>query len=474
MANPELDGIIRALKAADDRQTFRRIDFFEPYPKQQEFMDGGSTFRERLLMAGNQLGKTFCGAAETAYHLTGEYPDDWLGRRWDRPTRGWAAGESALVVRDVQQRLLCGEPGVESLLGSGMIPKNAILDTSLGRSVTDGFDLVQVKHKTGGVSILGFKSYEQGRKKFQGATQDFVWFDEEPDEEIYAEGLTRVTATGGMTFMTFTPLKGMSKVVVRFLNEESPDRMVVNMTIDDARHIPEEMRARIIAGYLEHERDARARGIPMLGSGLIFPFSMDQIGETTPLEIPEHWTKLWAIDFGIGHNFAAVLMAWDKDFDTLHILHTIRVRGGTALTHAAAMKPIGVNVPVAWPHDGNNRDKGSGEVLATIYRQQGLRMLPSHATWPEGGYSVEAGILEMQQRMGTGRFKVGRHLGDWWEEQRMYHREDGQIVKAFDDLMSASRIGVMAKRHGQHVNLGGTAKSRRGGHVALDIDFDLS
>jgi phage terminase large subunit-like protein len=274
----------RPLEAIDYRKTYRQFDFFTPYPKQQEFYTLGATKRERLLIAGNQNGKTHAGAFEATCHLTGEYPKWWKGRTWDRPTKGWIAGETSLVVRDVQQKKLCGEPGVDEMFGTGMIPKDAFTDKpSLARGVTDAYDTIQVRHKSGGISVARFKSYEQGRTKFQGESIDWGWADEEPPEDVYAEFLTRTVATGGMAFMTFTPLKGRSSVVLRFLDEPSPDRGVVTMTIEDALHIPPEERAKIIAGYLPHEREARARGVPMLGSGRIFMASEATIAEP-PIE----------------------------------------------------------------------------------------------------------------------------------------------------------------------------------------------
>jgi hypothetical protein len=141
------------------------------------------------------------------------------------------------------------------------------------------------------------------------------------------------------------------------------------------------------------------------------------------------------------------------------------------------MKAVGANISVAWPHDGNNREKGSGETLAALYKRepQGLLMLPQHATFPEGGYQFEAGIAEMQTRMEMGQFKVAAHLADWFEEQRNYHREAGLVVKAHDDLMSASRIGVMARRHGRPLPiLGGKYQRRRTQAVARDVDFPLN
>ena len=452
----------RTLKVLEDaayRKKYWKLDEFKPYPKQEEFFVLGGTKRERLFMAGNQLGKTFAGAAECAYHLTGLYPDWWRGRRFTKSVKAWAAGESSTVVRDTSQKLLCGEAGVDLAFGTGLIPKDLFFDKpSLARGVTDAYDTIQVKHVSGGVSVLRFKSYEQGREKFQGETIDFFWGDEEPDEKVYSEMLTRITATKGMGYITFTPLKGMSKVVIRFLNEPSPDRAVVRMAIEDALHISPEERAKVIAGYLPHERDARSKGTPMFGEGLIFQIAEAGITEPPILTVPEHWTKIWGIDFGIGHPFAAVLLLWDKDADCIHVHSAIRLQhegaGSLPVQHAKAMKAVAAAVPVAWPQDGTAREKGTGKSLSSLYKAEGLMMLPDHATWPDGSVSTWAAVREMQDRMTTGRFKVASHLGQWFEEFRMYHTKEGQIVKLQDDLLSATQKALMMKRFSRHVQLG--------------------
>jgi hypothetical protein len=164
-------------------------------------------------------------------------------------------------------------------------------------------------------------------------------------------------------------------------------------------------------------------------------------------DIPPHWAKIWGIDFGIAHPFAAVLCAWDRDADVFYVLDCFKLSGGVPATHASRMNAIARNIPVAYPHDGTAREKGSGETLASIYKREGLSMLPSHATHPGGGYSTEAGIMEMLTRMRSGQFKVASHLSDFWDEFRGYHRKDGQIVKLNDDLMSAARIATTARRH---------------------------
>lgn len=174
-------------------------------------------------MAGNQTGKTYAGASELAYHLTGHYPDWWQGRRWDRPTKFWAGSETGEVTRDGVQRLLLGDPKDESQWGTGSIPKDTIVNWSRRQGVPNALDSVLVRHVSGANSSLGFKSYDQRRQKWQAETLDGVWFDEEPPHDIYMEGLTRTNAVAGMVFLTFTPLMGMSDVVSMFLSEENVD-----------------------------------------------------------------------------------------------------------------------------------------------------------------------------------------------------------------------------------------------------------
>jgi Terminase RNaseH-like domain len=109
--------------------------------------------------------------------------------------------------------------------------------------------------------------------------------------------------------------------------------------------------------------------------------------------------------------------------------------------HAEAIKRRGA-YPVSWPHDAGSREAGSGATVAAIYKQHGVAMLPERATFPDGGYSVEAGLLEMTERMQTGRLKVFSHLREWFEEFQLYHRKNGQVVKLQDDLMSATRYAL--------------------------------
>ncbi len=453
-------------EAKTELARFKLADY-QPYAKQRAFHTIGAdlTVRERLLVAGNQLGKTVAGSFEAAMHLTGLYPDWWDGAVFDDPVTGWAASETSQGTRDTVQRLLLGPVGA---WGTGAIPADQILEIKrAAHGVSDAVETILVRHVTGGVSRITLKTYDQGRTRWQGETLDFVWFDEEPPEDIYIEGLTRTNATQGIVWVTFTPLQGMSDVVKRFMVDKHVGTHVTTMTIYDAEHYTPEQRAAIIASYPAHERDARSMGIPTLGSGRIFPVA-DELVMCDSIPIPAHWPQIAGIDFGWDHPSAAVKLAWDRDSDCIYVTTTHRQKEQTPVLFAATVKPWGDWLPWAWPHDGLQHDKGSGEELASQYRKQGLKMLKDRATHPPkpnekegtGGNGVEAGLMEMLDRMQTGRLKVFRHLNDWFEEFRMYHRKDGKVVKLDDDLMSATRYGLMMLRFAV---INQTAKPRRHG-----------
>ena len=191
------------------------------YGRQLEFFAAGATYRERCFMAANRVGKTVSGAVEMAYHLTGGYPTWWQGRRFTAPVRAWAAGKTNETTRDILQRELLGDVegsgSTKRLSGTGTIP-GALLGTITWRQgVADLTDTVKVRHTSGRWSLLGLKSYQQGRGAFEGTAQHVIWFDEEPPEDVYGEALTRTMTTKGLIYITFTPLEGISAVVRSFL-----------------------------------------------------------------------------------------------------------------------------------------------------------------------------------------------------------------------------------------------------------------
>jgi len=468
LTDEELKQLLAHVKLQLQAQTkIAKLEDYKPYPKQMLFHAHGAKYRERLFSAGNQTGKTFSGAAELAMHLTGRYPPWWTGIRWSRPTSWLAGSVSGELTRDGMQRLLVGPPTIESQWGTGMIPGDMIAQQPKRRAgIKDAIDAVVVNHVQGGQSVVQFKSFDQGRAKWQASTVDGVWMDEEPPYDVYEEAITRTNTTQGPVFITFTPLLGMSQVVTLFFTKPGNTRVVVQMEIDEVGHYTPAQVKEIMDSYTEETRDARTRGIPVLGSGRVFPISQERV-KIDPINVPDHWPRVCGMDFGWDHPFAAVEQAWDRDTDTLYTIREFRESKTTPAYHATVLKDWGAWKPWMWPHDGHQHDKGSGEQLSKQYKKAGLKMHESHVTFEDGSVGFEAGLMEMLTRMNEGRWKVFSTCTMWLNEFDLYHRKDGLVVKVNDDLISASRYAMMGRRFAK-VNSGRVswAGDNRNGTVA--------
>lgn len=214
----------------------------------------------------------------------------------------------------------------------------------------------------------------------------------------------------------------------------------------DVPHLSERMKEQILASVPAHERDARTKGIPTLGSGAIYPFEKELLA-VEPFSIPDHWPRICGMDFGWDHPTALVWQAWDRDSDTVYVYDLYTARKTPPPIIASAAKARGAWIPVAWPRDGYAADgKRDGIALKTVYEEEGVAMLPEAATSSDGSVSVEASIMVIHKAMLEGRFKVFNHLNDWFSEQSTYHRKDGKIVKIRDDIMDGTRYGHMMLR----------------------------
>jgi len=456
------DLLLDLLQTQRTRERYNRIGSYDPYPYQLKFHLTGKDANQRLLMAANRIGKSYCGSAELSYHLTGLYPDWWEGRVFKQPIVAWAGGVSNETTRDIVQFELLGSPDDPDAFGSGTIPKDYIIKTERKPGVPNAKSVALVKHVSGGNSSLFFKAYEMGVEKWQGRSVDCVWLDEEPSRDIYSQAVTRTLDRRGMVYMTFTPEAGMTETVASFMNRLQPGQALVNATWDDASekivsmggnngHLNEDVMEQILSSYSPHEREMRRYGRPSIGSGLVFPVMEEKL-MIDPIMLESHWPRICGIDFGFDHPTALVWMAFDRDEDIYYVYDCYRQAKSPPSVHAAQIKTRPSYIPISWPHDGNRRDSMGNPGLADQYRNLGCNMLHSHFENPpalghnKGGNSVEEGIMSMLQKMEDNKFKVFSTLSDWWEEFRMYHRKAGKIVPFRDDLMSATRYAAMATR----------------------------
>lgn len=417
------------------------------YPRQFDFFKAGLTEFDRLLMAGNQSGKTRTAGFEVACHLTGLYPSWWPGFRFNRPVAVWCCGVTGEVTRDTAQRYLFGNPNIEGDIGTHFVPMDRIGKyTSMGNP-GGAMEFCTVRHVSGGMSRVGFKGYSQGREKFQGETLDLIWFDEEPPQDIYSEGVTRTGATNGLVVLSFTPLKGVSEVVRSYT--KNGQGHITKLTIDDV--LDDNHRnslLRLQNTWPEHERPARLYAEPKLGSGAIYPFQRSRLS-VPAFDIPKSWPCICSIDFGWDHPFAAVKMALDPDNDVLYVTNAHKGSRIETALQIEAVKGWGVDTwcPLAYPHDGEHERSG-GDQKVKPFKEAGLNVRKDCASWSDTvrDITVQPGLQEIYDRMATGKFKVFSHLEDWFDEQQVYCREDGKIKKVWDDLMDATRTGVMDLR----------------------------
>ena len=468
MPDNPLQEVQKYLELLERRRKYYKLEYYRPYEFQKKFHNakGFKTDKpaaQRVLLAGNGSGKTVCGAFETAIHLTGRYPEWWGGMRFTSPVLWMIGGMTNEAARDICQKALFGDPNEPNALGSGTIPIDVIGKRTSKPGVPNAFDTVLVKHVSGRWSKCMFRAYEQGPKKHMGHRIDGGWLDEEPPQDIWSQYLRATISTGGILYITFTPEQGLTEVVNGFMNNLQQGQALVQASWDDAPHLikPDgsltDEAKQLEAGFPPHEREMRRRGVPSFGRGLVFPQFASEGLVIDPIEIPKHWPRIIGIDFGFDHPFAAIQLAWDRDADMVYLISEYRESRAIPAIHAAAVKPWG-NWPVAWPHDGLNTEKGTGDELVKAYENEGLNMLSLKATNPpdfrqgqkegEGGNSVEASIMDMYERMETGRFKVFKTCRYFLEEVRTYHRdENAKIVKLRDDVISATRYAHMMLRH---------------------------
>ncbi len=453
-----------------------KIVTYRPYVWQREFHERGCDNPERMLMAANRVGKTQGAAAEVSYHLTGDYPQWWKGKTFDKPTLVWTGSPTNETSKDIVQAELVGDLG-ESL-GMGWVPRSRIVGkpTTRQAGVKNVIDSFKVRHKSGGLSTCVLKTYEQGWQKWQGTAPHVVWLDEEPDDyKIFSEAQTRILTSKGIVFVTFTPLSGVTELVEHFMSAEKGSGIyLTGATWDDAPHLSDEDKKRLAASYREHERDARTKGVPMMGEGAIFPVSDERIS-VDPFPIPPHWVRIKGCDFGFDHHAAGVEIAWDRGQDVIYVIDCYKERKELAPYHAAWFNKANRWVPVSWPHDGMNTSKGGGEKVKEAYVNHGVNMLSKSARYPKSvGDDKEKGgpqdqwpvIDEVRERMATDRFKVFRHLSPWFDEKRSYHVKTTvsnkvEIVARRDDILKATFYAVMMKRYAISENVAlGTRSSR--------------
>jgi phage terminase large subunit-like protein len=427
------------------------VQFESLYAWQTRFIRATANHKACMLMAANQVGKTRTGLTIDAFHLTGDYPDIWPGHKFEVPPMVWLLGFSMEKTRDLLQKVLFGNL-VGGKFTGGLVPADRILGHIAAGGTSEAMREVRVAHRSGGTAICQFWSYSQGQHAIMGDVVDWFHIDEEPkDKAIFPQVMTRTAngdmGRGGRGILTFTPENGRTDLVVQFMDQpESEAQYMQRATWDEAPHLSASTKRDLLALYPEWQRDMRSKGMPLLGAGLIFDIGDNEI-KCQAFDIPDHWFVINGMDFGWDHPQAHVQIAWDKDDDCLYVTHAWKKSRTLPEVAWAAVRSWAEGVPTAWPHDGLQHEKGSGEEQKASYQRAGWSMLADQATWQGGGNGVEAGLVEMYSLFEKGKLKVFSHLSDFFEEKMNYHRdENGKIVKVKDDILAAVRYALMMRR----------------------------
>lgn len=431
------------------KQAHRR-EFHPPwYDWQREFFRATKDHSQVMVMAGNRTGKTLSAGYCFSVNATGQYPDDWEGRKFLQAGTHWALGVDNRQVRDVLQKELIGDLDGDKITGGWIHPDEV---TRIARSQSPGLASdIWVKHIAGGESRISLRAYTQASTgqntlPFAGSSVDQVLVDEQPPDEIVGQLVTRTMTggqgQGGLIVYSMTPELGLTNLVATFMERRGPYQALIGpIAWSQCAHLTPELQGKILASIPEHERDMRSKGTPFFGSGLVFPIAEERLKvEPFSIESRPWYRVIRAIDIGIDHPTAIAWLAYDPEADVIYLVRTHRRANEIVAAHAAVANSQWPHAPMVFPHDADNREKGSGETVRQLYAQSGITTGINFQN-PDGSRYVEPGILAMYERMRTDRFKVFSTCTEFFDEFRKYHREDGKLVKLDDDVISAVRYG---------------------------------
>lgn len=432
------------------------LSFYQPHPKHLQFHELGALSRDRLFLAANRIGKTLACSLEVIMHLTGNYPFWWKGYRYERPINVWVGGITEKEIDVLQRRYFDGDIGdLPWVHPSLVVYKNRTKHQ------------YRIINKFGGTSLITFKTYQQGRETWQGEKLDLCHLDEEPPLNIYTEASMRLMSTSddhrGMmlisaTCLYFSPfVQTFTEEVVevetlqdgeiikekkhlqRKEGEVKNDRVFIMAGWEDAPHISEEERKAFQSKIPPHELEARSRGVPSVGSGMVYPIQESLI-TCEPLEIPDYWPRVFGLDFGWKDPTAALFAAHDRDNDILYFYAEYAASELTPQHHARELIKQGANWMFGvYDPSGRITNLKDGSRLVDLYREAGIKQLSP------ANNSREAGVQTVLQRMQRGKLKIVKTLNKTLTEYRMYARnEDGLLKDGNDHLMDCMRYIVMS------------------------------
>jgi phage terminase large subunit-like protein len=481
------------LSVAERNRRFRAIDFLKLSPKQWRCIN--CTAMALYVKAGNQIGKTTLAAAMAVFQTIQLVPPGYAGFRQPklnlvRPHSMvvWCLAPTWQMMRDGLQTRILGDVAA-GLVGTGLMPAENILSIQNARSIAGAVDSAVVKRGDGTTAVIRFKTYEQGREAAQSEAVDLVLADEMPDDMgLWNELLARLSATSGRIWLTATPRKQQSPVSLWFKEPGHPERMTIGATIDDAEHLSDQQRAEMKARFANNPLEAATRlyGRDYEGGGLVLRCTKEAAGtDRRSDDFSEYICMIVGLDPSHGglsdsaHPTGIVSCLYDRQTDEFFVQDAFKQKHlSPEQTAAIVLQSPWSGAPVAWGH-GETQGTSDGKTYAEMFKALGLRMLPSHAVLPGGGYGLDASFDLLQQGISNGKVKINKYLVDLWDEIAGLERdENNKIIAARDDLLSALRYAYMMRKFARPMSdcsprFFGSRGSQARQHFAKDTEFSF-
>lgn len=343
--------------------------------------------RMKALFGGNRTGKTVAGAVEAVLHALGD-----SRYRPLKPSSGWVVSLTNEVQRDVAQKEILR-----------WLPKKEIHDVVIRdgkKSDIENSTIDKIILKNG--QTIGFKTCEQGREVFQGTSQGWIWFDEEPPEDIFRECYMRVMDTRGDLWFTMTPLKGLTFLYDLFVVNETNDPEIEYwfMEWDDNPWLDKAEIERMIATLPEEERNARQFGRFISFSRMGFPELKKEIHIKPKIAIPDWYNRYVALDYGF--DSLAVLWIWVDNYGNAKVYRALRKKN--LIVKEAAQEILKRTLPnekiTAYyaPPDLWNRHKDTGKSTAEIFYEYGIPLTKVSNDRVQGWLNVHEWLIPVEKR----------------------------------------------------------------------------
>lgn len=411
------------------------------HKKQMQFHK--CTKRNRWVFGGNRSGKTECGAVEAVWMARGIHPY----RRNRSRVFGWVVSVSYEVQRDVAQNKIlhylnpCWIEDIVMSSGSKSSPSTGIIDTIVIRNVF------------GGLSKIGFKSADQGREKFQGASLDFVWFDEEPPKDIYDECKMRVLDKKGDIFGTMTPLKGLTWVYEEiYLNKYGSEQIFyLVMEWADNPFLDKDEIVQMSKAMSKDTLETRRYGKFRHSTGLVYNDFDEDIHIIDPFDVPKEWYDKISIDPGLNNPLSAHFYAIDFD-GNIFVIAEHYEKGKDIDYHAKAILQIANTLDWHFNHSGSlealidsaasQRTLSSAKSVAELFYEKGI------AVNTKVNKEVFGGIARVKEYFASRppRIFIFKNCTNMIREIKSYWWAEGDNpVKKDDHAMDELRYYIMSK-----------------------------